>query len=47
MCASVDGATIETDAMSWFTVDPNFWADLIRFVVPGAVLLLIVWVLFR
>jgi hypothetical protein len=32
--------------MSWFTVDPNFWSDLVHFAVPG-VLLLIVWVLFR
>ena len=34
-------------AMSWFTVDQNFWTDLVRFAVPGGVLLLIVWVLFR
>ena len=33
--------------MSWFTVDPNFWTDLVQFATPGAVLLLIVWVLFR
>ena len=33
--------------MSWLTIDPNFWTDLVHFAVPGAVLLLIVWVLFR
>jgi hypothetical protein len=42
-----DGATIEADAVSWFTTDPNFWTDLVRFAAPGAVLLLVVWVLFR
>jgi hypothetical protein len=38
---------IETAAVSWLTVDPSFWTDLVRFAAPGAVLLLVVWVLFR
>lgn len=33
--------------VGWLTTDPNFWTDLVHFAVPGAVLLLIVWVLFR
>ena len=33
--------------VSWLTTDPNFWTDLVRFATPGAVLLIIVWVLFR
>jgi hypothetical protein len=33
--------------VSWLTVDPGFWTDLVRFAAPGAVLLLVVWVLFR
>jgi hypothetical protein len=27
--------------VSWLTVDPNFWTDLVRFAAPGAVLLLV------
>jgi hypothetical protein len=34
-------------AVGWLTTDPNFWSDLVHFAVPGGVLLLIVWVLFR
>jgi hypothetical protein len=37
---------IEPAAVSWLTVDPSFWTDLGQFAAPGAVLLLIVWVLF-
>jgi hypothetical protein len=37
----------EAATASWLTTDPNFWTDLVRFATPGAVLLLIVWVLFR
>lgn len=37
----------EAATVSWLTTDPNFWTDLVRFATPGAVLLLIVWVLFR
>ena len=38
---------IEVAAVSWLTIDdPNFWTDLVRFAAPGAVLLLVVWVLF-
>jgi hypothetical protein len=38
---------IEAATMGWLTIDPNFWNDLVRFAIPRAVLLVIVWVLFR
>jgi hypothetical protein len=37
----------EAATMGWLTVDPNFWNDLVRFAIPGAVLLVIIWVLLR
>jgi hypothetical protein len=33
--------------VNWFTTEPNFWTDLVRFATPVWVLLLLVWVLFR
>jgi hypothetical protein len=33
--------------VGWLTIDPNFWTDLVRFITSGAMLLLLVWVLFR
>ena len=33
------------EAASWLATDPNFWTDLVRFATPGAVLLLLIWVL--
>jgi hypothetical protein len=41
----VDGAMNEAATVSWLATDPNFWTDLVRFAMPGAVLLLLVWVL--
>ncbi|MFL5283067.1 MAG: hypothetical protein ACJ8AW_19265 [Rhodopila sp.] len=37
----------EAAIVGWLTIDPNFWNDLVRFATPGAVLLVIAWVLFR